>query len=359
MRGPSLMSPLPPLQDGGASAAPRRQAAALRAPLVDSFGRAITYLRVSVTDRCDLRCFYCMSERPDFLAKRDLLTLEELDRLASAFIGRGVRKLRITGGEPLVRRGVVDLMHELGRHLASGALDELTLTTNGTQLVHHAAALARAGVRRVNISLDTLDPDRFAAITRRGRLEDTLAGIDAAQEAGLDVKLNAVALAGINDDEFDRLVTFGQQRGMDVTFIEVMPIGETGFGRADHFIPLAQVRARLERHFTLTPSLHRSGGPARYWQIAETGRRVGFIAATTCNFCAACNRVRVTATGRLETCLGREDGADLKAALRSEPGDDALHRAIDAAIAAKPAGHAFSEGWSAPATRRGMNVTGG
>jgi len=354
------MIPLaPPPYTGPGVAMARGLAPAARPPLVDNFGRAITYLRISVTDRCDLRCFYCMSERPEFLPKRDLLTLEELDRLASAFIARGVRKLRITGGEPLVRRGVVDLMHELGRHLASGALDELTLTTNGSQLVHHAAALARAGVRRVNVSLDTLDADRFAAITRRGRLVDTLEGIGAAQEAGLEVKLNAVALAGINDDEFHRLVEFGHRRGMDVTFIEVMPIGETGFGRADHFIPLAQVRERLERHFTLTPSLHRSGGPARYWQIAETGRRLGFIAATTCNFCATCNRVRVTATGRLEACLGREDGADLKAALRSETGDDALHRAIDAAIAAKPAGHAFSEGWSAPATRRGMHVTGG
>ncbi|MGU9980291.1 GTP 3',8-cyclase MoaA [Phreatobacter sp. HK31-P] len=349
----------PPRDTGPSAASSRRAGSALHPTLVDSFGRAITYLRLSVTDRCDLRCFYCMSERPEFLPKRDLLTLEELDRLASAFIARGVRKLRITGGEPLVRRGVVDLMHELGRHLATGALDELTLTTNGSQLVHHAAALARAGVRRVNVSLDTLNADRFVAITRRGRLTDTLAGIEAARDAGLAVKINAVALAGVNDDEFHRLVEFGHGRGMDVTFIEVMPIGETGFGRADHFIPLAQVRERLERHFTLTPSLHRSGGPARYWQIAETGRRVGFIAATTCNFCAACNRVRVTATGQLEACLGREEGTDLKAALRSDPGDEALHRAIDAAIAAKPAGHAFSDGWSAPATRRGMHVTGG
>ncbi|MDP3546678.1 MAG: GTP 3',8-cyclase MoaA [Phreatobacter sp.] len=349
----------PPRDTGPGAPLSRRAGSTVRTPLVDSFGRAITYLRLSVTDRCDLRCFYCMSERPDFLPKRDLLTLEELDRLASAFIARGVRKLRITGGEPLVRRGVVDLMHELGRHLATGALDELTLTTNGSQLVHHAAALARAGVRRVNVSLDTLNADRFVAITRRGRLTDTLAGIEAARDAGLAVKINAVALAGVNDDEFHRLVEFGHGRGMDVTFIEVMPIGETGFGRADHFIPLAQVRERLERRFTLTPSLHRSGGPARYWQIAETGRRVGFIAATTCNFCAACNRVRVTATGQLEACLGREEGTDLKAALRSDPGDEALHRAIDAAIAAKPAGHAFSDGWSAPVTRRGMHVTGG
>ncbi len=349
----------PPPGTGPGVATARRATPRAQPSLVDSFGRAITYLRISVTDRCDLRCFYCMSERPEFLPKRDLLTLEELDRLASAFIARGVRKLRITGGEPLVRRGVVDLMHELGRHLASGALDELTLTTNGSQLVHHAAALARAGVKRVNVSLDSLDPARFAAITRRGRLADTLAGIDAAQEAGLQVKLNAVALAGINDDEFDRLVEFGHRRDMDVTFIEVMPIGETGFGRADHFIPLATVRERLERHFTLTPSLHRSGGPARYWQIAETGRRLGFIAATTCNFCASCNRVRITATGRLEACLGREEGTDLRAPLRSDPEDDALHRAIDQAIAGKPAGHAFSEGWTAPATRRGMHVTGG
>ncbi|WP_439576180.1 GTP 3',8-cyclase MoaA [Phreatobacter sp.] len=342
--GTAMARPLPPTQ---------------RPQLVDSFGRAITYLRISVTDRCDLRCFYCMSERPEFLPKRDLLTLEELDRLASAFIARGVRKLRITGGEPLVRRGVVDLMHELGRHLASGALDELTLTTNGSQLVHHAAALARAGVKRVNISLDSLDPARFAAITRRGRLAETLAGIEAAQEAGLQVKLNAVALAGINDDEFDRLVEFGHRRDMDVTFIEVMPIGETGFGRADHFIPLAQVRERLERHFTLAPSLYRSGGPARYWKIEETGSRVGFIAATSCSFCSACNRVRITATGRLEACLGHESGIDLKAPLRLDPTGESLDAVIDAAIAAKPRGHAFTEAWSRPATRRGMHVTGG
>jgi GTP 3',8-cyclase len=328
-------------------------------PLVDSFGRRITYLRVSVTDRCDLRCFYCMAERPDFLPKRDLLTLEELDRLATAFVRRGVRKLRITGGEPLVRRGIPELMFELGRHLKSGGLDELTLTTNGTQLAHHAETLARAGVRRVNISLDTLKADRFASITRGGRLAETLAGIQAARGAGLAVKLNAVALAGINDDEFEDLVAFAHGRAMDVTFIEVMPIGESGFGRADHFIPLDKVRARLGERFSLTPSLHRSGGPARYWQMAETGRRIGFIAATTCNFCAACNRVRVTATGRLETCLGHEDGVDLRAPLRADRADRALHAAINRAIAAKPAGHAFSDGWTKPATRRGMHVTGG
>lgn len=329
------------------------------APLVDGFGRAITYLRVSVTDRCDLRCIYCMAERPEFLPKRDLLSLEELDRLATAFIRRGVRKLRLTGGEPLLRRGAADLIHALGRHLRTGDLDELTLTTNGTRLAANAEALARAGVRRVNVSLDTHDAARFAAITRGGRVADTLSGIAAAREAGLTVKLNTVVLGGINDDEIGELVAFAHGQEMDITLIEVMPIGEEGFGRGDRFVPLDQVRERLGRRFTMVPSLHRSGGPARYWQMAETGRRVGFIAATTCNFCPACNRVRVTATGRLETCLGREGGVDLKAPLRLDPTGLALHRAIDAAIAAKPAGHAFAEVWSRPATRRGMNVTGG
>jgi cyclic pyranopterin phosphate synthase len=328
-------------------------------PLVDGFGRAVTYLRLSVTDRCDLRCFYCMAERPDFLPKRDLLSLEEMERLATAFIRRGVRKLRITGGEPLVRRGVVDLMHELGRHIAAGALDELTLTTNGTQLAHHAEALARAGVRRVNVSLDSLSAARFAAITRGGRIADTLDGIAAARAAGLAVKINTVVLGGTNDDELDVLVAFAHRQDMDITFIEVMPIGEQGFGRSDQFLPLAQVRERLARRFTLVPSLHRSGGPARYWQVAETGRRLGFIAATSCNFCAACNRVRVTATGRLETCLGHEGGIDLRAPLRLDPTGRDLDTAIDAAVAAKPAGHAFAQAWTRPATRRGMHVTGG
>lgn len=328
-------------------------------PLVDGFGRAVTYLRLSVTDRCDLRCFYCMAERPDFLPKRDLLSLEEMERLATAFIRRGVRKLRITGGEPLVRRGVVDLFHELGRHVAAGALDELTLTTNGTQLARQAEALARAGVRRVNVSLDSLSAARFAAITRGGRIADTLDGIAAARAAGLAVKINTVVLGGTNDDELDVLVAFAHRQDMDITFIEVMPIGEQGFGRSDQFLPLAQVRERLGRRFTLVPSLHRSGGPARYWQVAETGRRLGFIAATSCNFCAACNRVRVTATGRLETCLGHEGGIDLRAPLRLDPTGRDLDTAIDAAVAAKPAGHAFAQAWTRPATRRGMHVTGG
>jgi cyclic pyranopterin phosphate synthase len=328
-------------------------------PLVDGFGRAVTYLRLSVTDRCDLRCFYCMAERPDFVPKRDLLSLEEMDRLASAFIRRGVRKLRITGGEPLVRRGVVDLMHELGRHIAAGALDELTLTTNGTQLAHHAEALARAGVKRVNVSLDSLGAARFAAITRGGRIADTLDGIAAARAAGLAVKLNTVVLGGVNDDELDVLVAFAHRQDMDITFIEVMPIGEQGYGRSDQFLPLEQVRARLGGRFTLVPSLHRSGGPARYWQVTETGRRIGFIAATSCNFCAACNRVRITATGRLETCLGHEGGIDLRVPLRLDPTGRSLDSAIDAAIASKPAGHGFAEAWSRPVTRRGMHVTGG
>jgi cyclic pyranopterin phosphate synthase len=332
---------------------------AARPPLVDGFGRRITYLRVSVTDRCDLRCFYCMAERPEFLPKADLLTLEELDRVATAFVMRGVRKLRLTGGEPLVRRGVIDLFRSLGRLHGKGYLDELTLTTNGSMLALHAEALAAAGVRRVNVSLDSLDDKRFATITRRGRLADTLDGIRAAREAGLAVKLNTVALAGLNDDEFQRLVAFGHAQGMDVTFIEVMPIGEIGPGRAEHFMPIVAVRQRLASAYTLTPSRYASGGPARYWQVEETGGRVGFIAATTCNFCAACNRVRVTATGRLETCLGREEGVDLKAPLRGSEGDELLHRAIDAAIAAKPAGHAFEAGARTAATARAMHMTGG
>ncbi|AVO46409.1 GTP 3',8-cyclase MoaA [Phreatobacter cathodiphilus] len=328
-------------------------------PLVDGFGRAVTYLRLSVTDRCDLRCFYCMAERPDFVPKRDLLSLEEMQRLVTTFIRRGVRKLRITGGEPLVRRGVVDLMHEIGRHLVSGALDELTLTTNGTQLAHHAEALVRAGVRRVNVSLDSLCATRFAAITRGGRIADTLDGIAAARAAGLAVKINTVVLGGVNDDELDVLVAFAHRQDMDLTFIEVMPIGEEGYGRSDRFLPLDQVREKLGQRWSLVPSLHRSGGPARYWQVAETGRRLGFIAATSCNFCAACNRVRITATGRLETCLGHEAGVDLRAPLRLDPTGRAIEAAIDAAIAAKPAGHAFAEAWQRPATARGMHVTGG
>lgn len=328
-------------------------------PLIDGFGRTVSYLRLSVTDRCDLRCFYCMAERPDFLPKRELLSLEEMERLASVFIRRGVRKLRITGGEPLVRRGVVDLFHELGRHIAAGALDELTLTTNGTQLARHAEALFRAGVRRVNVSLDSLSAARFATITRGGRIDDTLDGIAAARTAGLTVKINTVVLGGMNDDELDVLVAFAHRQDMDITFIEVMPIGEQGYGRSDQFLPLDQARERIGRRFTLMPSVHRSGGPARYWQVAESGRRVGFIAATSCNFCAGCNRVRVTATGRLETCLGHEAGVDLRGPLRIDRDGRALDAAIDAAIAAKPAGHAFAEAWTKPATRRGMHVTGG
>ncbi len=328
-------------------------------PLIDQFGRRVTYLRLSVTDRCDLRCFYCMSERPDFLPKRDLLRLEELDRVASAFVARGVRKLRLTGGEPLVRRDVIELFRSLGRHLGSGALDELTLTTNGSQLAQHADALAAAGVRRVNVSLDSLDAGRFAAITRRGRLADTLDGIEAARAAGLAVKLNTVALAGVNDDEFHDLVTFGHQRGMDVTFIEVMPIGEIGHGQTRHFIPIAEVRKRLETDFRLEPSRHSSGGPARYWTSAATGHRVGFIAATTCNFCPGCNRVRLTATGQLEACLGREESTDLRAAIRGSEADEALHMAIDRAIASKPEGHAFEAAASVSATIRPMHRTGG
>ncbi len=287
-------------------------------PLVDPFGRAITYLRVSVTDRCDLRCIYCMSEHMTFLPRRDLLTLEELDRLCSAFVARGTRKLRITGGEPLVRRDIMALFRSLSRHLQSGALDELTLTTNGSQLAQHAEALAAAGVKRVNVSLDTLDPDKFSKITRRGDFGKVMEGIEAAQAAGLKVKINAVALKGINDDEFDDMVRWSHGRGMDITFIEVMPLGEDFGRRARHrscrWRTCATARPDVS---TSTPLPDRTGGPARYDAVAETGGRIGFITPLTHNFCEGCNRVRVTCTGTLYMCLGQNDAADLRAPLRA------------------------------------------
>jgi cyclic pyranopterin phosphate synthase len=336
--------------------------AAAPAPLIDPFGRAISYVRVSVTDRCDFRCVYCMSEHMQFLPRRDLLTLEELDRLCSAFIARGTKKLRITGGEPLVRHGVMGLFRSLSRHLASGALRELTLTTNGSQLARYAPELADCGVRRVNISLDTLDPERFRQLTRTGELGRVLSGVDAALDAGLAVKLNAVALQGVNEDEFVSLTRFAHERGMDMTFIEVMPLGELdGLARIDQYLPLTKVRERLAQAFTLEDIDYSAGGPARYMRAKETGGRVGFITPLTHNFCESCNRVRVTCTGTLYMCLGQEDAADLRAPLRASEGDEALHAAIEAAIARKPKGHDFiiDRATRAPAVGRHMSMTGG
>jgi GTP 3',8-cyclase len=330
-------------------------------PLVDPFARAITYLRVSVTDRCDFRCVYCMAENMTFLPKADLLSLEELDRLCSAFVARGVRKLRLTGGEPLVRRGIMTLFGALSRHLRTGALDELTLTTNGSQLTKYAAELAGLGVKRINISLDTLDPDKFRTVTRWGELDKVLAGIDAAQAAGLHVKINAVALKGVNEDELVELVRWAHGRGMELTLIEVMPLGDVGEGRLDQYLPLSIVRARLAERFTLTDIDYKSGGPARYVSVAETGGRIGFITPLTHNFCESCNRVRVTCTGTLYMCLGQEDAADLRAPLRASESNELLDRAIDDAIARKPKGHDFiiDRRHQRPALARHMSVTGG
>jgi cyclic pyranopterin phosphate synthase len=335
--------------------------AARPAPLVDPFARAITYLRVSVTDRCDFRCVYCMSEHMSFLPKADLLTLEELDRLCSAFVAKGVRKLRLTGGEPLVRRGIMTLFSSLSRHLASGALDELTLTTNGSQLPKYAAELKGYGVERVNVSLDTLDPEKFRAITRWGELDKVLAGIDAAQAAGLKVKINAVALKGVNEDELGELVTWAHGRGMDLTIIEVMPLGDIGEDRLAQYLPLSIVRARLAERFTLQEIDYRTGGPARYMRVAETGGRLGLITPMTHNFCESCNRVRITCTGTLYMCLGQEDAADLRAPLRASESNEPLYAAIDAAIARKPKGHDFviDRRHKRPALSRHMSVTGG
>ena len=329
--------------------------------LVDPFGRAITYLRVSVTDRCDFRCVYCMSEHMSFLPKADLLTLEELDRLCSAFIARGVRKLRLTGGEPLVRRGIMTLFGSLSRHIGSGVLDELTLTTNGSQLPKFASELASLGVRRINVSLDTLDPDKFRAITRWGEFDKVLAGIDAALAAGLKVKINAVALKGVNEDEFPALIEWAHGRGMDLTLIEVMPLGDVGEGRLEQYLPLSIVRARLGDRFTLADIDYRTGGPARYVRVAETGGRLGFITPLTHNFCEFCNRVRVTCTGTLYMCLGQEDAADLRTPLRASRGNELLHASIEEAIARKPKGHDFiiDRRHRRPALSRHMSVTGG
>jgi cyclic pyranopterin phosphate synthase len=338
-----------------------RVAASKAAPLVDPFGRAITYVRVSVTDRCDFRCVYCMAEHMTFLPKADILSLEELDRLCSAFVARGVRKLRLTGGEPLVRRGIMTLFSSLSRHLATGALDELTVTTNASQLEKYAAELADCGVRRINVSLDTLDPDKFRAITRWGELDQVLRGIAAAQRAGLAIKINAVALKGVNEDELPQLLAWAHGEGMDLTLIEVMPLGEIGEMRLDQYMPLSLVRARLAERFTLEEIDYRTGGPARYVRVAETGGRLGFITPLTHNFCESCNRVRVTCTGTLFMCLGQEDAADLRAPLRASEANDLLYAAIDEAITRKPKGHDFviDRRRKRPALARHMSVTGG
>jgi cyclic pyranopterin phosphate synthase len=329
--------------------------------LVDPFGREISYLRVSVNDRCDFRCVYCMSENMSFLPKADLLTLEELDRLCSVFVARGVRKLRLTGGEPLVRRGVMTLFSSLSRHLQSGALDELTLTTNGSQLAKYATELAELGVKRINVSLDTLDVDKFRAITRWGELDKVLNGIDAAQRAGLRVKINAVALKGVNEDEIPDLITWAHGRNMELTLIEVMPLGDVGEGRIDQYLPLSIVRARLAERYTLSDIAYRTGGPARYVRVAETGGTLGFITPLTHNFCESCNRVRITCTGTLYMCLGQEDAADLRTPLRASESNRLLDAAIEEAIARKPKGHDFiiDRRHQRPAVGRHMSVTGG
>ena len=329
--------------------------------LVDPFGRGIEYLRLSVTDRCDFRCVYCMSEHMTFLPKRDLLSLEELDRLCTAFVRRGVKKLRVTGGEPLVRKNIMWLFRSLGRHLETGALEELTLTTNGSQLDKFAADLKAAGVKRINVSLDTLDPAKFKAITRWGNIETVLRGIDAAEKAGLSVKINTVALKGVNEDEIEALLRFAHGRGADMTLIETMPLGDIEGDRTSQYLPLSLVRARLLDRFTLEESPHRTGGPARYVRVKETGGRLGFITPLTHNFCESCNRVRVTCTGTLYMCLGQEDAADLRAPLRSSPDDAALDAAIVEAIARKPKGHDFiiDRRTKRPAVTRHMSVTGG
>ncbi len=327
--------------------------------MIDPFGRHITYLRVSVTDRCDLRCVYCMPTAMKFLPKADVLSLEELDRLCSAFIGLGVRKLRVTGGEPLVRRGVLGLIKSLGRHIGVGDLDELTMTTNGTQLARYAPALFDAGIRRINVSLDTLDASRFRAITRTGNLDAVLRGIFAAQRAGLRIKINMVALRATNDDEFDRMIRWCGDKGFDLTFIETMPLGAIDESRSNQYLPLSRVRADLQTRWTFEQSEHRSGGPARYVNVRETGGRIGFITPLTHNFCESCNRVRLTCTGRLYLCLGQENNADLREVLRAHREDEHLVAAIKNAIQRKPHGHDFLIERRQPALARHMNLTGG
>ena len=331
-----------------------------RPALIDGFGRTVTYLRVSVTDRCDLRCVSCLAEKMVFLPKAEVLTLEELDRISSAFIGLGVRKLRLTGGEPLVRKGFMGLVESLSRHLKSGALDELTLTTNGTRLAEFADELARHGVRRINVSMDTLKPALFRTLTRGGDIGKVIAGIEAAQAAGIAVKINAVALAQDNAAEIPDLIQWAHGRGLDMTLIETMPLGEVEADRTDQFLSLEQVRRELASYWTLTDLPLNTGGPARYVRVEETGGRLGLITPLSHNFCEACNRVRLTCTGTLHTCLGREDAADLRAVMRAGASDEDLVEAIRHAVDAKPQGHDFQIArGEAPATRRHMSTTGG
>lgn len=329
--------------------------------MIDPFGRMVEYLRVSVTDRCDFRCTYCMSENMTFLPKKDLLTLEELDRMCTAFIEKGVKKLRLTGGEPLVRKNIMSLIESLSRHLKSGALEELTLTTNGAQLTRFAQPLAAAGVKRVNVSLDTLDADKFKEITRWGSLEKVLAGIEAAQAAGLQIKINAVALKDFNEHEIPTMIRWAHEKNSDITFIETMPLGEIDEDRTDQYLPLNKVRQDIAPEFTLDPIPYKTGGPARYYHIPETDGRLGFITPLTHNFCESCNRVRLTCTGMLYMCLGQDDSADLRAALRASEGNELLNAAIDEAIGRKPKGHDFAieRRGEKPAVTRHMSVTGG
>ena len=331
------------------------------APVIDPFGRAITYLRVSVTDRCDFRCVYCMSEHMSFLPKADLLSLEELDRLCSAFVRLGVRKLRLTGGEPLVRRNVMSLFRSLGRHLSAGTLDELTVTTNGSQLARFADELFEVGVRRVNVSLDTLDASKFAAVTRWGKLDKVMEGLSAAKRAGLAVKINMVALRGVNDDEFNRIIAWCGDEGFDLVVIEVMPMGDIGEDRLGQYLPISLVRGQVARNWTLDETDYRTGGPARYFTVRETGRRIGFITPLTHNFCESCNRVRLTCTGTLYMCLGQEDAADLRRVVRASESDAPIEDAIREAISRKPKGHDFviDRRRGRVSVPRHMSVTGG
>ena len=329
--------------------------------MIDPFGRAVSYLRVSVTDRCDFRCVYCMAEDMTFLPKRDVLTLEELDRLCTAFIDKGVRRLRLTGGEPLVRKNIMSLIRSLSRHLDSGALEELTLTTNGSQLTKLSSELYDCGVRRINVSLDTLDDQRFKAITRWGDLGKVMDGIKSATDAGIKVKINMVALKGVNEHEIIPMMEWAHENGHDLTLIETMPLGEIDGDRTDQYLPLSLVRSRLGETFTLSDIPYKTGGPARYVEIKETGGRMGFITPMTHNFCETCNRVRITCTGMLYMCLGQDDSADLRAPLRASEGNELLSDAIDEAIGRKPKGHDFiiDRRTKQPAVTRHMSVTGG
>ena len=329
--------------------------------MIDPFGRHVTYLRASVTDRCDFRCVYCMSESMTFLPKAEVLSLEELDRLCSAFVRKGVRKLRLTGGEPLVRRNVMSLFRNLSRHLQTGALDELTLTTNGSQLPKYARELVECGVKRINVSLDSRDANKFAEITRWGRLEQVMDGLAAARDVGLAIKINTVALKNINEHEIDEMLGWCGEEGYDLTLIETMPLGDIGGDRVEQYLPLSTVRERLEKDWTLTDIAYKSGGPARYVEVGETGRKLGFITPLTHNFCESCNRVRLTCTGTLFMCLGQEDAADLRAPLRASEADEQLEAAIDEAISRKPKGHDFiiDRDHRSPALNRHMSMTGG